>query len=711
MLHKRKVPLIEQNHENECGLAVVTMILKYFNQPLTLLDLEDRYGVPRGGTTFANLRSIFDDYDIKSKGIRVNDVRSLESISTPVICHWNHDHYVVLEQITGDNCLILDPAVGKLKLSISEFEKSFTGMAIIFESFQIKPRISWRKKVSVTFAEVVKKMAPTLGAILGLTVIVQILNLSLIFIQRWLIDNFSNHAIDGSMVAFASLIVISMIIYYLVQRSRVLLLTKFQLAFERQSLYKFMERMVSFPLKFFSVHGSGDLLFRVNSIAFIQQVFSQRILLAVVDLCFAIVYLIVMFIFSPILATIVLLLTLFIAAVSILYSIKNKDLVSRGMHREISAQEVLVEYFETVETFKSLGIENRIIDRWKIKFGEKQTYDKKKGLLAANLNTLYDALQFALPITLLCVGLYLSLSGSVSLGTAISFLSLASAFLSPVATLLESYSQLVMVKSYISKVSEVLDKKVEISEKSMISLRDPIHSLVLKDASYTYSSFDPLCVQDLNLDIQKGDKIAIVGPSGSGKSTVLKMLSGALQPKDGTIEINGHSITELSRDSLSDRLVYCSQKSALFNGTIFENISAGKIVDSEQLLHMTNVCEKLGLMEIIASSPMGIQTNISMGGKNISGGQLQRLVLARAIFSDADFLLLDEPTSALDNLSEAKIFEYIDSLSKTVVVVAHSLDTIKHFDKIVVMDSGRIIESGTHEELLCTEGLYSELYR
>lgn len=708
---KKKIPLVEQSHESECGIAVAAMILKYFGHRVTLLDLEDRYGVPRGGTTFSNLKTIFQDYGIRCRGIKVNDPLELRKVREPVICHWNQDHFVILEKISDELCTILDPAIGRLKISSSEFEDSFTGFAIVFDGLSSKITVPKCQKFNASLIAILKQIIKLLFVILGLTAIVQLLSLSLVFVQRWLIDYFLESIEEFSFITIALCVISCMVIYYIVQRARVLFITKFQLEFERRALYKFMDKMIEFPMRFFTIHGSGDLLFRINSTSVIQQILSQRILIAVIELCFAIIYFIVMLLFSPLLTCVVIVLTVITSIISIVYSLRNKELVSRGIHKEISAQEMLVEYFETIETFKSLGIEDRIVGRWKSKFGDKQVYDKKKGVLSANLNTLYDSLQFVLPISLLCIGLQLSVDGHLSLGTVISFLSLASSFLSPVSTVLESYTQLAMVKSYVSKVSEILDKEVKKPKKGISLLDEEVTSLSLQNVSFQYSSFDLPCVTDLSLKITEGDRIAIVGPSGSGKSTLLKLLSGTIAPTTGKVLLNGVSVERISRESICQRIAYCSQNSTIFNGTILENISVGRELAEPEIAQLIEISNKIGLTEVISSNPMGIYTNISKGGKNVSGGQQQRIVLARAIFSKADYLLLDEPTSALDNLAESKIFDYLASLSKTIVVVAHRLETIKHFDKIVVMNNGQIVESGSHDELLKLGGLYSKLYR
>lgn len=710
---KKRIPLVEQSDQSECGIAVVAMILKFFGFTINLLDLEQRYGVPRGGTSFSNLLSILSDYGIECQGVRIRDASDLNLLQMPAICHWNGDHFVVLERCSRGMFTVVDPAQGRLKYSKQEFEDSFTGVAILIEGISVRPK---SEPSGATFGNsllaLVKQLSGSVYLVAGLTLASQALSLVFVFAQRWIIDNMASLQSVISPLMLSLLLGSAALVYYILQSARVLCTTYFQLAFERLIQFKFMQRMIEFPMRFFAIHGTGDLLFRMHSTSLIQQIISQRILAAVIDITFATVYLAVMIIFSPILATIVILQTAIIAAISITYSVKNRELVSRGVHREVAAQEILAGYFEAIETYKSLGIEEQIVNRWRTRFFDKQDFDRKKGILAARLNTVGEALSFILPMLLLCVGLQLSLEGYVSLGTVIGFLSLAGAFLTPVTTVLESLSQLITVKTYISQVSEILDFVSPDDERSTsLELNESPTSIEANEISFRYSVFDPLCVDHLSISISRGDRIAIVGPSGSGKSTLLKLLSGMLYPCSGTVTVDGVDNRKLHRNSLCTYVAYSSQDSSLFSGSILENISLSEHLSEVEYLKLNDICDGLGVSELVSDSPMGLYTNISNGGSNVSGGQKQRIILARALFSEAEFLLLDEPTSALDGLSETKVFSYLSRMSKTIVVVAHRLETVRHFDKIFVMDEGSVVESGTHDELLARGGLYSRLYR
>ncbi|MEU4208378.1 ATP-binding cassette domain-containing protein, partial [Rothia terrae] len=231
-------------------------------------------------------------------------------------------------------------------------------------------------------------------------------------------------------------------------------------------------------------------------------------------------------------------------------------------------------------------------------------------------------------------------------------------------------------------------------------------SVVVQDVSFAYSVFDPPVISHIDLEIRAGEKIAIVGPSGSGKSTLLKIITGLDQPTAGVVSVDGIDIKHLNRKSLTTAVSYGNQESAVFNATIRENILAGASTSEDLAELVTGV----GLDSVVRSSPLGMETMISARGANLSGGQKQRLVLARALARDPQILILDEPTSALDNESEAQVMAFLQTRVETCVVVAHRLATIRDFDRIIVLNNGAVVETGTHDQLMSQKGIYYDLY-
>lgn len=705
-----KVPLVEQSDHSECGFATVAMILKFSGHDISLIDLRDKFGTPRGGTSFTHLRTMLEEYSIESRGVRIENPTTLSDLDVPVICHWEGDHFIVLESVKGESFSILDPSTGKATLTKEEFQAKFTGFALVP---QIDVKSLKGKTRSATPAMLWSLMVGTrkfVVAVLILSGIVQLLSLGVTLWTRVLIDNHISILANVELIQMLGLMGLLLLLYYLLQRGRVIFLTRFQILFERGIMTRFMKQVSNFSLKFFVNRGTGDLLFRANLSSSIQQLLSQKVLLALIDVVFVVVYLIAMIVLSPLLTLIVVVAALIIGTLSVIYSLKYRELVNISVSREIKTQEVLVEYFEGIETVKALGMEQRFSDKWRKRFLHKQEIDLRQGMLTANLNTAYTAIEFVMPLLILLYGMYQIQDGNVTIGTVVSFLSLASAFLTPVTTLLDSYSQLLVVGSYANKIGEIINSKASENAPAKTLESTDFEKLELKDVSFAYSSFEEPAISGINLQINPGDRIAIVGSSGSGKSTLLKLLNGAYAPTSGEVLLNGEDLQTITRECVSDILCYSNQNSTIFNTTVSKNILVGDRSGELDPNDFVEICTSLGILEIVSKSPLGLESVISKNGINISGGQKQRIVLARSLASRAPVQILDEPTSALDNASENQVFDFVVSKSKAMVVVAHRLHTIQNFEKIVVMDNGRIAETGTHDELMANGGVYKQLY-
>ena len=383
-------------------------------------------------------------------------------------------------------------------------------------------------------------------------------------------------------------------------------------------------------------------------------------------------------------------------------SLTDKELL---LHSKV--HRTLVELFEGMETVKSIGAEKQFYEDWEKNFGEQLKVQMSKNRATGFIGNISSATQFTLPLMIIGIGIYGISNNTLSIGELISFNAIATAFVSPIITIMGAFSSILLLRSYFGKLSEILEQNVPIEEEKE-EFNEPYETIELRNVSFQYSKFEEPILKNINLTIGKNEKVAIVGPSGSGKSTLIKILSGLYSPSQGEVLLNGKNIKHLRQTSIRKKISMVNQNPAIFNMSLKDNILMNKSQINDELFLKAVDDARVG--EIIESLPMGFETQISEGGMNLSGGQMQRIAIARAIVNQPELMIMDEPTSALDNISENYIMNRVKEYDFPCVVVSHRLNTIQHFDRVIVMYQGNIVEEGSHEELMKKRGLYSYIY-
>jgi ABC-type bacteriocin/lantibiotic exporter with double-glycine peptidase domain len=346
--------------------------------------------------------------------------------------------------------------------------------------------------------------------------------------------------------------------------------------------------------------------------------------------------------------------------------------------------------------------------KWENNFCEQIGMEKQKAKYASLLSNIPQTIQTFYPLVIFIIGYVLTMHQKITLGGVIAFSVIGSYFLTPMLSIMNSYSQLLMVKIYLDRLLDILETSNESSLLGDKIISDYSGMVVLENASYQYSRFSEEAVSNITLRIEPNEKVAIVGASGSGKSTLLKLAACLYQTTSGDVFYDSYNVKDLNIHELRKNVGIVLQENVLFNGTFRENIAIGREFSTEEIMR---IVEATNLMDLISGFPLGLETNISENGQNLSGGQRQKISIARTIISTPKVVFLDEPTSSLDNDSEKNVMEHLFNMQVTLVVVAHRLSTIQKFDKIVVMDQGKIVEVGTHEELLQNNSHYTRLYQ
>lgn len=700
----RKIRFVQQAEHSECGLASIVMLMQYYGSSTNLMKLRNHYGVPRGGYKVGELVSILKDHQFETKAYKTT--ASFTEMPLPCLAYWNNNHYLVIEKATKKRVLICDPATGRRWISMEEAQNNFSN--IIIHVTEAGLQVKEKKEPNFLYHFLKTSFKRPLFTLLILTMILQLFTL--------MIPMFTRKLIDGSTLLTASFLqlaigasVLFIVAYYFIQMSRGFIVATFQRKFDHQLMTYYMQKLLKLPITFFVNRSTGELIFRSNLSVYIRQILTQNVVLLVVDSVFLIFYIALMWTYSPILSLVTVAIACTMVVISVLNTKKIKHYVDLEMIEQAKVQKSITETIEGIETIKSTGKEQDFYNSWLQHYSKQLNITNEKERFSATFVTLPQSLQVALPIILLIIGLSLVQQQSMTLGTVVAFLTLASSFITPVMSLSNVYNDFVLLQSYFSKIAEIIEHPIREEGEQQLG---PFQSLEVKNVSYRYSTFDKPVLQDISLYVERGEKIAIVGESGSGKSTLLKLLSGLIEPTGGNITYNQYSLTDIERQSLHRQVSYTNQHAAIFNDTVKQNImlNADGEASEVELQHLKDVLRKSGVDQIVDSLPLGVDSILSEQGANLSGGQRQKVALARSLYKKPAVHLLDEPTAALDNISERQVMQALLAEEATCIIVAHRLQTIQQVDRIIVMKDGQIIGQGTHNELMHSNAYYRQLY-
>ncbi|MGG3805396.1 peptidase domain-containing ABC transporter [Metabacillus fastidiosus] len=703
----KKVPFIEQMEHSECGLASLAMILSFYGNHVPLTELREKYGVPKGGTSLFQIMKIGESYKLNVKGYKA-DFTDLKSISLPAIIHWENKHYVVLEKVKKHSAVVVDPAQGRTRISLKELEEKYSGFTLILspgDSFEQKKGISHTRFFLSYVLE--KKRLITLIVIISL--LIQGFALIVPWMTQWMTDQVIVPKEAGYLSTIGYSILILLFSYLIFSGLRGFFIAKLQTAIDKSLMTQFIGKLLNLSYPFFENRSTGELLFRANSNIYIRQILSTKAITFLIDGVLLITYLVVMAQYSVEMTGIVSLIGLGILAVLILSTSVSRKLADKEISSQSHVQRLLSESINGIGDVKVMGLENQIFDDWSKKFSQQLIHAEKRSVWTSLVNTVATSVQFILPIFLLWLSGKVLIAGDMTLGALLGFNALALSFIAPIISIGNGYGELIYLGSYVQRIYDVMHAKSE-RESGQTVLDSPIEGKIeFKNVSFKHNYFSDYSVKNLSFEVNPGEKLAIVGSSGSGKSTIVKLLLGMYTPSKGSILVDGKDSEKINLKSLRRAIGVVFQEGRLFNKTISENIALNR--QDVLLENILTAADQANIHEEIMNLPLNYNTTVSEFGINFSGGQRQRLILARALASKPSILVLDEATSALDTLSEKVIDKHLSALSCTQIVIAHRLSTVKNADRIVVMHQGEAIETGTHEELIRKQGYYYKLWK
>ena len=718
-----KTPTILQMEAVECGAASLAIILAHYDRIVPLAELRIECGVSRDGSKASNLILAARRYGMVADGFKVEHLEQLKELSPPFIVFWNFNHFLVVEGLSKHWVFLNDPATGPRRISWEEFDEGFTGVVLVME-----PGPDFNKggrKPSVILG-LIDRLRGSVGAILYC-----ILAGFLLVLPGLAIPVFSQVFVDEILVEnrteWLRPLILGMILTTVWQGLLTLLrlryLRKLRIKLSVGMSTRFLWHILRLPIRFYAQRYAGEVSNRASLNNQVAQVLSGQLATTVIDAVMVLFYALVMFAYDGVLTLIGICFSA-INGLALQWVARHRiDANTRLVQDWGKAAGVGIAALQSIETLKASALESDFFSRWSGYYAKAASAQQELEVTNQILGILPIFLTSLTSMLILVVGGWRVMDGNLSIGMLVAFQSLMLSFQQPVNTLVDFGSTLQELEGDLNRLDDVLGNSLDPEvgkerrgDEEMGKIREREISdsrlqgyVELRNITFGYSHVDPPLIENLSLSLQPGQRVALVGASGSGKSTLAKLICGLYQPWSGEILLDGTPRREIPREILASSLSLVEQDIFLFGGTVRDNLTLwDATVPDEQLV---KACQDAAIHETVMAIPGGYDGELLEGGVNLSGGQRQRLEIARALVRNPAILVMDEATSALDAQTEQIIVENLRSRNCSCILVAHRLSTIRDCDEIIVLEDGKVVQRGTHEELWQEGGVYGRLIR
>ncbi|TDW51688.1 NHLM bacteriocin system ABC transporter peptidase/ATP-binding protein [Flavobacterium sp. 270] len=712
-----KVPTVLQMESVECGAAALSIILGHYGKFVPLEKLRIACGVSRDGLKATNIIKAAKECGLDAKGY-AKSIEKLMQIQTPSIIFWNFNHFLVLEGFTKKKVYLSDPAQGRYAVSHQEFDDAYTGVVLTFEPNESFEKGNERKgligsllsRVASSKSSIIYIIIASLFLVIPGLIIPSFLT---VFIDKYLINRFSGFVMPLLLI-MGGIFIINSVLVYLQQYFLLKLETKIALV----TSSKFLWHVFHLPIAFFTQRYSGEVGNRVSLNDKVAKLLSGDLANAALNVIVIIFYAVLMFSYDITLT----LIGIFMAGLNIVIlkcvATARKDGSRRLSNETGKLLGTTTSGISMVETLKASGRENDFFTNWIGYLAKVMNAQQELGWLTIRLNVLPNLITSLTNSMILGIGALRIMDGEMTLGALVAFTYLMNNFITPVNQLVTVGNLLHETESDMSRIDDVLNYEVDnqfrekepnenVQSENEVLKNKLIGYFEMKDITFGYNTTMPALIENFNIKLRPGSRVALVGGSGSGKSTVAKIASGLYDPWKGDVLLDGKDRKTIPRNIITSSLAVVDQEVIVFNGTIKENISFWDTMISEK--QIINSARDAAIHDVIASRTDGYDSAVMEGGTNFSGGQRQRIEIARALSGNPTILVMDEATSALDPTTEKTIMDNIKKRGCTCLIVAHRLSTIIDCDEIIVMELGKIVERGSHQELLKLNGVYASL--
>ncbi|MBR4341525.1 MAG: NHLP family bacteriocin export ABC transporter peptidase/permease/ATPase subunit [Lachnospiraceae bacterium] len=706
-----KVPVVMQMEALECGAASLTMILAYYGKWVPLEQVREDCGVSRDGSNAKNILIAARSYGLKAAAYRYSPERLKEVGRFPMIVHWEFNHFIVLDGFKGKYVYVNDPARGSVKMTFDQFDEGFTGICLMFEPTEGfapsgKPKSIWEfaldrlkgAKAAMIFVSITTLIASITGIIIS--------GFSRVFIDR-LLTGYDSDWLFLFLIGLSGIAVVQIIAAWI--NAIYSLKINGKMAVVGNMTY--MWKVLRLPMKFFSQRFAGDIQQRQDSNAGIAQKLVNTLAPLVLESAMLVFYLVVMLRYSLLLTVVGITSILGQVWVSSIISRKRVNLTRVMMRDSGKLASATVSGIEMIETIKASGAENGFFEKWSGYQASVNTQNVRFIRINSYLGMIPSVLTSVADVGVLAIGVYLCMTGEFTVGMVMAFQGFLASFMMPAKTLISAGQSLQELRTEMERVEDVMKYPMDVEITEEIDEDADYEKLSgcveLKNITFGYSRLSPPLIENFSMKLETGSRVAFVGSSGCGKSTLAKLISGLYQPWEGEILFDGKHISEINRSVFTGSVAVVDQDITLFEDTIENNIKMwdNTIEDYEMMM----AARDAQIHDDIMQREGGYRYKIIEGGRDFSGGQRQRLEIARVLAQDPTIIIMDEATSALDAKTEYEVVNAVKQRDITCIVIAHRLSTIRDCDEIIVFDHGKVVERGTHEELMAKNGAYTEL--
>ena len=701
----KKVPVVMQMETVECGAAALSMLLAYHGKWLSIEQLRTDCGVSRDGSNARNIVLAARHHGMDAHGWQA-DIAHLPSLA-PAIIHWNHNHFVVFKGFHRGMAFINDPAMGSMAVSMKDFQRSYTGVAITsVPGDDFKPQ-GHQTSILHYVRENIRGAKDAFIFTLLMGILMSFAGMVYPLFSQVFLDSIITGKNDEWTVPFFVGIACLVVFNFLLALLDNVYGRRFAGSMSLKGNTRFLWHALNLPIEFFTQRYVGDIVQRQSLNEHITTTLIRILAPYAVNVALLVVYIVVMAQYS-VLLTIV---GISVVALNI-YSVAAERELRTNLARALEQSEgkfygITMSCVDNIESIKAAGAERGFFEFWAGTFARRNNQE-----VAFQKRPFWPFVfgHFANSFILI-LGAALILNGQFSIGMLMAFQGFMAEFMKPAMGLMQGSTTVLEMRSQMERIDDVMAYPAEQTGKG----ESPAHNaklggmIEMKNVTFGYSLSAAPLIRDFSMTLHPGKSVAIVGASGCGKSTIAKLLTGLYQPWSGEILFDGRDSHDISRDEFVNSVACIDQNVVLFDDTIAENI---KMWDhSIEDFTMTMACIDAGIRDDIISRPRGFNTRLVKGGGNFSGGQRQRFEIATALAREPVILILDEATSALDTVMESEVMQSIRQCGASTIVIAHRLSTIRDCDEIIVMDKGRIVQRGSHDELMAQGGRYEELIR